>query len=165
MANQRQIGFMVEFPVCLQLTLKIVASHQRHISISRSGALNGEVIGNLSILSEDGEVILPGHRHEIRHPAHSPAVLELDGIPFPIRRIYDGPLGHASVRQSQIVVQYVSSCKFSFQRIRHKAGFRSPPHIRSGMNQEEVVFSVNLVQVTSLVAQMGIILVIHNETM
>ena len=156
---------MVEFPVRLQIPLKVIAAHQRRIDISRPCALYGEILGNGPPVSEDGIVIFPCHRHEEGHPPHRPAVLELDRVPFPLRRIYDRALGHASVRKPAIVVQHVSAQELPFQGIRHETAFRPSPHIGPGMDQEEIIFSADLIQVAALIAQVRIVLIAYNQAM
>ena len=89
---------------------------------------------------------VPCDRNEYRDPACRTAVLENHGKPSAVGCVDDTALGRSAVQAVQVSVLYVSASPDTFQIIRNEAGFSPVPFTLAGMNQEEDVFSVDLIK-------------------
>jgi hypothetical protein len=143
---------MVELPDVFQRRgSEVIIGIQR----LRGPAGTGAGVGNILLrLSEDRITEpVPGNRNQDGNAPDGTTVLEDDGKPPAVRGVHDTALGRTAVQVVQVPVIDFTAGPDALQVIRDEAGLGPVPFPLAGVDQEEDIFSVDLIQVGSFITQ------------
>ena len=145
-------GLMVELPDVLQRGgSEIVAVIQGLRGPAGADAGIGDL---LCRLAEDRVAEpVPGDGDEYGNPADRAAVLEDYGEPSAVRRIHNAALGRPAAEAVQVAVINVAPGPDAVQAVRHEAGLGPVPFPLAGVNQEEDIFTVDLIEMGTFISQ------------
>ena len=133
--------------------VKGIVLRQGRIGVTGAGGEVHRLLGRFAVIPDHRHALFPAQGNQHGGAAHRAAILEENGVPAAVGGVHHAALGHALAVIALIVVEHDAAGKFSRQAVSGEAAFHPPPAVRQGMDGEQIISAVDLVEVGAFVAQ------------